>query len=76
MLAVDTNILVYAHRREARVGDDAHALLAGLAEGERPWAIPWPCCSARAPSPATAPPPKHRHILSFAPVAPGRRLRT
>ena len=44
MLAVDTNILVYAHRREARVSDDAHALLAGLAEGERPWAIPWPCC--------------------------------
>lgn len=44
MLAIDTNILVYAHRREARAGDSAHGLLAGLAEGERPWAIPWPCC--------------------------------
>ena len=44
MIAVDTNLLVYAHRREARAGDEAHALMVGLAEGSRPWAIPWPCC--------------------------------
>ncbi|MCY4370843.1 MAG: PIN domain-containing protein [bacterium] len=44
MIAVDTNILVYAHRRESRVGDEAHALMVTLAEGDRPWAIPWPCC--------------------------------
>ncbi len=44
MIAVDTNLLVYAHRREARLGDQAHRIMAGLAEGDRPWAIPWPCC--------------------------------
>ena len=44
MIAIDTNVLVYAHRRESRVGESAHALLVRLAEGERLWAIPWPCC--------------------------------
>ena len=43
MLAVDTNILVYAHRREV----SEHAVAAGvvreLAEGPRSWAVPWPC---------------------------------
>ena len=44
MIAVDTNVLVYAHRRETEVGDQAHAVVKELAEGDRPWAIPWPCC--------------------------------
>ncbi|MCY4547313.1 MAG: PIN domain-containing protein [Defluviicoccus sp.] len=44
MIAVDTNLLVYAHRRESRLGEAAHAAIAELAEGERSWAIPWPCC--------------------------------
>ena len=44
MIAVDTNLLVYAHRRESRVGESANALLTALAEGDRVWAIPWPCC--------------------------------
>ena len=44
MIAVDTNLLVYAHRREARMGGAAHALMVELAEGDRAWAIPWPCC--------------------------------
>ena len=44
MIAVDTNVLVYAHRRESRIGDEAYATLAGLAEGAGTWAIPWPCC--------------------------------
>ena len=44
MIAVDTNVLVYAHRRESHVGEEAHALMVGLAEGDRAWAIPWPCC--------------------------------
>ena len=43
MIAVDTNVHVYAHRREARVGDQAHRIMAGLAGGDQPWAIPWPC---------------------------------
>ena len=41
MIAVDTNLLVYAHRREARIGDAAHALMVELAEGDRAWAIPY-----------------------------------
>ena len=44
MIAVDTNVLVHAHRRESRLGDAAHAVMAALAEGDRAWAIPWPCC--------------------------------
>ncbi len=44
MIAVDTNVLIYAHRREAAVGEAAYRILADLAEGELPWAIPWPCC--------------------------------
>ncbi len=44
MIAVDTNILVYAHRRESRYHEKAAAVVRSLAEGESPWAIPWPCC--------------------------------
>ena len=44
MIAVDTNILVYAHRRESRVHGTAVQMLRALAEGDRRWAIPWPCC--------------------------------
>ncbi len=43
MLAVDTNILVYAHRRETREHVVAQNLMRELAEGPRTWAIPWPC---------------------------------
>ena len=44
MIAVDTNLLVYAHRRESRVHKQAAAVLRALAEGSDAWAIPWPCC--------------------------------
>jgi len=43
MIAVDTNILVYAHREDATWHDAAHARLKALAEGPSPWAIAWPC---------------------------------
>jgi toxin-antitoxin system PIN domain toxin len=43
VLAVDTNVLVYAHRREAAEHAVAAALVRELAEGDQPWAIPWPC---------------------------------
>ena len=43
MLAVDTNILVYAHRREVAEHRRAESVVRGLAEGRTPWAIPWPC---------------------------------
>ena len=44
MIAVDTNMLVYAHRRESRHHDTVASIIRGLAEGNDAWAIPWPCC--------------------------------
>jgi uncharacterized protein len=43
MIAVDTNILVYAHRADSSWHEAAFTLVAELAEGNSPWAIPWPC---------------------------------
>lgn len=43
MIAVDTNILVYAHRRDSPFHAEADAQLTRLAEGRLSWAIPWPC---------------------------------
>jgi uncharacterized protein len=43
MIAVDTNILVYAHREESSWHDAALIRISELAEGRAPWAIPWPC---------------------------------
>lgn len=43
MIAVDTNVLVYAHRRDSTWHDAADAAVRGLAEGNAPWALPWPC---------------------------------
>ena len=43
MIAVDTNLLVYAHREDSPWHDAAYGLVAELAEGRGPWAIPWPC---------------------------------
>ncbi|GAA1687299.1 TA system VapC family ribonuclease toxin [Fodinicola feengrottensis] len=43
MIAVDTNILVYAHRRDSEFHAAAAAQIKGLAEGRSSWAIPWPC---------------------------------
>lgn len=43
MIAVDTNILVYAHRRDATWHERANAVLRQLAEAPTAWAIPWPC---------------------------------
>lgn len=43
MIAVDTNLLVYAHRSDSEWHDRAAAAIRGLAEGRGAWAIPWPC---------------------------------
>lgn len=43
MIALDTNILIYAHRVENRFHEAARSVVAELAEGPQPWAIPWPC---------------------------------
>lgn len=43
MIAVDTNILIYAHRKDAPWHGPALSSIARLAEGRTPWMIPWPC---------------------------------
>jgi len=43
MIAVDSNVLVYAHREDSPWHDAAYACLLQLAEGRAPWALPWPC---------------------------------
>ena len=43
MIAVDTNILVYAHRSESPFHRAAFKHVAALAESTSPWAIAWPC---------------------------------
>jgi uncharacterized protein len=43
MIAVDTNILVYAHREELPQHEAARSKLTELAEGEAPWGIPVFC---------------------------------
>ena len=43
MIAVDTNILVYAHRYDSPFHERARSALESLANGTREWAVPWPC---------------------------------
>lgn len=44
MIAVDTNILVHAHRRSSPHWHHVFGLLQEFAHGSEFWAIPWPCC--------------------------------
>jgi toxin-antitoxin system PIN domain toxin len=43
LIALDTNLLVYAHRRDSPWHEVAAARVRALAEGSANWAIPWPC---------------------------------
>jgi len=43
MITIDTNVLVYAHRRETALHLQAAQLLQALADGDEPWALLWPC---------------------------------
>ncbi len=43
MIAVDSNILVYSHRRDSPWHDEAMKTVGRLAAGLGTWAIPWPC---------------------------------
>jgi len=64
VIAVDTNLLVYAHRADSPFHDRARSALESLAAGPREWAVPWPCAHEfhavvthpriyRTPTPAT-----------------------
>ena len=43
MIALDTNILACARRHESTHHERAKKILTELAEGNRLWALPWPC---------------------------------
>ena len=44
MIAVDTSLSEYAHRREPRYHAAAASIMRGLSEGNDVWATPWPSC--------------------------------
>jgi toxin-antitoxin system PIN domain toxin len=43
LIAIDTNILIHAHRAESRWHEAARSRVATLAGSDESWAIPWPC---------------------------------
>jgi toxin-antitoxin system PIN domain toxin len=43
VIAVDANILVYAHRADSPWFERAVTAIASLANASVPWAVPWPC---------------------------------
>ena len=43
MIAVDTNLLVYAHRGDSAFHDRASECIRALAEGRQRWGLPWHC---------------------------------
>jgi len=43
MIALDTNLLVYSHRRDSPFHAAAKKLVGELAESKAAWAIPWQC---------------------------------
>jgi predicted nucleic acid-binding protein len=43
MIAVDTNLLIFAHRRDAPDHKAAMEALSPVFEGMSAWALPWPC---------------------------------
>lgn len=43
MIAVDTNVLVYAHRTDAPHHEAARSALESLVRSHATWAVPWPC---------------------------------
>ncbi len=43
MIALDTNLLLYAHREDSPFHRRAKAVVEALRQQAAPWAIPWPC---------------------------------
>lgn len=43
MIALDTTVLVHAHRAESEHNERCHALISDLVRSGTPMAFPWPC---------------------------------
>jgi len=79
--AVDTNVLVYAHRAELAEHSAARGALETLTATGQPWALPWPCVyeflrvvtHPRAFTPSTPPHIAWENILALM-AAPGTIL--
>ncbi|MCB9687408.1 MAG: PIN domain-containing protein [Alphaproteobacteria bacterium] len=68
MIAVDTNVLVHAHRRDSPFHAPAAAAVRELAESPARWGLPWPCVHevyAKVTHPRLfSPPSSHAQALS------------
>jgi len=65
VIAVDTNILVHAHRGESPWHESADRVMAGFVEGRSSWVIPWHCIIefiAMVTHPRIYQPPSHLHV--------------
>jgi len=43
MIAIDANLLIYAHRNDSPWHEQAYACVSQVAEGVTAWAMPWQC---------------------------------
>lgn len=43
MIAIDTNLLVYAHREDSPFHTACLGAIRPIVEGRVPWGLPWPC---------------------------------
>jgi toxin-antitoxin system PIN domain toxin len=43
VIAVESNVLIYAHRGDMQQHEAALACIRELGESGKPWTIPWPC---------------------------------
>ena len=43
MIAIDTNLLVYAHRTDSPFHEEARSVIEEVVSASAPWALPWPC---------------------------------
>ena len=80
MIALDTNILVYAHRVDSEWHTQAKIAFDTLFHGKQTWAIPWPCLhefySVCTHPRIYSPPTKHGPLLEmFADWTQQRHLR-
>jgi toxin-antitoxin system PIN domain toxin len=81
VIAVDANILVYAHKQNAPYHDQAKAELADLVSSADTWAISWPCIheflavvtNSRVFSPASTPAQAIAQVEAWV-AAPNLRL--
>ncbi len=79
MIAVETNILVYAHREDVEEHERAHGAFSTLLGSGVAWAIPWPCVhefigTVTRPKYYVPPTPLETALAAVAAILQGRNL--